>query len=255
MSEKIERLEYIKINKYSSTPLYEQLYVCVKDAIRKGILKPGEKLPTEDEVSRRFQLSRPVIRQAYLELVNDGMIDRERGRGSFVKQREYKNMSMYSLVNFIEEAHQLNSKPFIKVIGLKLLIDDVEIHNRMQLPLDEPLLKIKRMRYLDAEPASFIENYVSLKRFPDLVNVDFSKESLYNTFIEKYGCKPSKAERKFLAKIVPDDLFVFLGVKQYSACHIIESVVYDQFDHVLEFSREYFAGDTNSFSMTVYSEN
>ena len=74
-------------------------------------------------------------------------------------------------------------------------------------------------------------------------------------FIEKYGCKPCKAERKFLAKIVPDDLYVFLGVKQYSACHIIESVVYDQFDHVLEFSREYFAGDTNSFSLTVYSEN
>lgn len=255
MSEKVDYLEYIKINKYSSTPLYEQLYISVKDAIRKGILKPGEKLPTEDEVSRRFQLSRPVIRQAYLELVNDGMINRERGRGSFVKQREYKNMSMYSLVNFLDEAAQLNAKPFIKVVSLKLLINDVDIHEKMKLPIEEPLLMIKRMRYLDAEPASFVENYVSLKRFPDLVNVDFSKESLYNTFIEKYGCKPSKAERKFLAKIVPDDLYVFLGVKQYSACHIIESVVYDQFDHVLEFSREYFAGDTNSFSLTVYSEN
>ena len=254
MNENVEKLEYIKINKYSSTPLYEQLYVCVKDAIRKGVLKPGEKLPTEDEVSRRFQLSRPVIRQAYLELVNEGIINRERGRGSFVKQKEYKNMSMYSLVSFTEEAEQLNAKPYVKVIGMKMLIDDEEIHERMGLPMDEPILIIKRMRYLDTEPASYIENYVSLKRFPNLVHVDFNHESLYHTFEEKYGCKPSKAHRKFLAKIVPNDLAGVLCVPTCSACHIIESVVFDQFDQVLEFSIEYFAGETNSFNLTVYSD-
>ena len=60
-----EKLDYIKINKYSSVPLYEQIRQCIIEAIQKGILKPGQKLPTEECICKACGVSRPVVRQAY----------------------------------------------------------------------------------------------------------------------------------------------------------------------------------------------
>ncbi|MGL6217095.1 MAG: GntR family transcriptional regulator, partial [Lacrimispora sphenoides] len=59
------KFEFIQIDKYSPVPLYEQLKGCLITAIRSGNLIPGQKLPTEDELCRKFGISRPVVRQAY----------------------------------------------------------------------------------------------------------------------------------------------------------------------------------------------
>ena len=73
---------FIQIDKYSPVPLYEQLKACLIKAIRNGTLTPGQKLPTEDEICRKFSISRPVVRQAYGELDKLGLLERKRGSGS-----------------------------------------------------------------------------------------------------------------------------------------------------------------------------
>ena len=78
-------MDYITINKYSLVPLYSQLKESIKEAIQNGILKPGDKLPTEHEICNHFNLSRTVTRQAFYELMSEGYIVRYKSRGTFVK--------------------------------------------------------------------------------------------------------------------------------------------------------------------------
>jgi len=61
-------LNSLNLDKHSPIPLHQQLYRFIKQAILSGMLKNGEKLPTEEEYRVAFGLSRPVIRQAYKQL-------------------------------------------------------------------------------------------------------------------------------------------------------------------------------------------
>ncbi|MEG1301833.1 MAG: GntR family transcriptional regulator, partial [Erysipelotrichaceae bacterium] len=80
-------------------------------AIIQGILKPNDKLPTEEELCKTFSISRPVIRQAYSELINEGIITRYKGKGTFVKEREIKGAFFRELSNFQNEMIRLGLNP------------------------------------------------------------------------------------------------------------------------------------------------
>ena len=85
-------MKYINLFKSSSTPLYAQLKDSIKQAIKSGQLKPNDKLPTEEEICAEFRISRPVVRQAYKELLDENYIVRFKSRGTFVKEVEIKSM-------------------------------------------------------------------------------------------------------------------------------------------------------------------
>jgi DNA-binding GntR family transcriptional regulator len=78
-------MKYINLYKNSSTPLYAQIKDSLKLAIKNGLLKPNDKLPTEEEICSEFNISRPVVRQAYKELLDENYIIRYKSRGTFVK--------------------------------------------------------------------------------------------------------------------------------------------------------------------------
>lgn len=81
-------MEYIKIDKNLQIPLYIQLSNSIRSAIQNGILQTNAKLPTEEELGIKLNLSRPVIRQAYKQLIEDGLIYRLKAKGSFVLPKE-----------------------------------------------------------------------------------------------------------------------------------------------------------------------
>ena len=78
-------LNGIQLDKTSAVPLYEQLRKALLEAITSGKLSAGTKLPTEEELCAQFGISRPVARQAYNMLIEDGFVERMRGRGTFVR--------------------------------------------------------------------------------------------------------------------------------------------------------------------------
>ena len=105
------KFEFIQIDKYSPVPLYEQLKGCLITAIRSGNLIPGQKLPTEDELCRKFGISRPVVRQAYGDLNKLGMLVRKRGSGSFVRSNTDRGIYLMQLVSYREELAMIGMVP------------------------------------------------------------------------------------------------------------------------------------------------
>ena len=73
------------LDKQSATPLYEQLRAQIMDAIRLCELTAGDQLPTEEELCRALDISRPVVQGACKALIRDGYIQRVRGKGTFVR--------------------------------------------------------------------------------------------------------------------------------------------------------------------------
>ena len=74
------------IHRDSDTPLYRQISEILRDRIQKGIFKPGSRIPTEHELCESFGVSRISVRQALAELVNDRMLEKRQGSGTYVSE-------------------------------------------------------------------------------------------------------------------------------------------------------------------------
>ncbi len=86
--------------KDSPLPLYYQLKELLKSHIELGILKPGDCVPSERELVETYEISRPTVRQAINELVVEGLLTREKGRGTFVSVPKIKQWFLESLSSF-----------------------------------------------------------------------------------------------------------------------------------------------------------
>lgn len=80
-------MNYLRIDKLSSKPLYRQLAESIEQAIIKRELKDGQRLPSERDICRVFDVSSKVVRSAYDELAQKGLIEGVAGKGTFVKHR------------------------------------------------------------------------------------------------------------------------------------------------------------------------
>ncbi len=92
-----------KIDKDSPIPYYHQLKELLRHRIQAGVWPPGSQLPTEAEICRMFGVSRTTVRQALSELLHEGLIRRERGRGTFVNKPKIRERLVERLTGFYQD--------------------------------------------------------------------------------------------------------------------------------------------------------
>lgn len=246
--------DYIQIDKYSPVPLYEQLKSCLIQAIRKGSLIPGQKLPTEAEICSRYGISRPVVRQAYGELIKLGMLERKRGSGSFVKANTDRGLFITQLVSFREEMAMIGLKPGTDLKKREIIPFHAEVFEKLQLTPAQRCLHLERMRYADRKPFTYIENFVPMDLFPGIEIHNYAVESLYHIMKDDYDIYPAKAVRSIRAEIIDPAQAALFHIEEGSPIHLIESVAYDQYNRPIDYSIETYPGTTHRFDFVVYRD-
>lgn len=78
---------WLDINPRSSTPIYQQLVDGIKEVVARGIMVPGERMPTVRELASELSLNPNTIAKAYQKLEQEGIIETMRSRGTFVAER------------------------------------------------------------------------------------------------------------------------------------------------------------------------
>lgn len=251
MSSKKPATDYININKYSLLPLYSQLKESIKSAIQEGILKPGDKLPTEHEICDTFNLSRTVTRQAFSELTNEGYICRYKSRGTFVSQFNQKNIFFKQIMSFNDEMKMYGYTPKTELLALEKISCTEDLSKHSGFPEDYPLIRIQRLRYRDDIPIVYVDAYYDAERIPGIEQYDLENNSLYDTLEKYYGIKVMHTKKQFTAKIVDDRLAEYLDIKKKSAVQYVESVDYDDRNRLLSYDISVYAGERNVFEVDI----
>src|SRR5690349_19645318 len=99
------------------TPLYDQLKEILRQEIAKGAYRPEEQLPSETQLVQRYNISRTTVRQALNDLVNEGILYRRQGKGTFVAPPKIEQ-ELVRLTDFVEDMAQAGLNPSSKVISL-----------------------------------------------------------------------------------------------------------------------------------------
>jgi GntR family transcriptional regulator len=117
----VKTFDYSPVDKGSKIPYYLQIKDNLLDLLDKKKIKPGDKLPNEHELAEQYNVSRPTIRQAILDLEIEGLIERMKGRGTFIKEKKLNTTLMQSFGIHDEEFGQINVDYVVNVLIRKKL--------------------------------------------------------------------------------------------------------------------------------------
>ena len=181
------------LDKTSRVPLYFQIAKMLREEIASGKYPRGERLPSENQLSDTYGVSRVTIRQALKLLEENYSIYRVHGVGTFVSPYIMKGMSGF--IGFTEKTGLLGMEVSSRVLAFQQVGGlPEEMQRQLQIidtaSPDGSLMQIKRVRLIDGTPAAIEDVYVPLEMFPGIEKYDFGNRSLYKTLNSVWGVVP-----------------------------------------------------------------
>jgi len=170
------------IDRFNSEKLYIQLTRILLEEITSGKWQPGQRIPTEDELCREFNVSKITVRQAIHNLASEGYLLKLQGKGTFVTGVLSEGcLAMRTL--FTEEMFgkevSVKREPLSR--GIKAPPSDVSVYLRTA----DRVYHILSKRVVNGEPVYLEESFIPFRLVPDIEKVDFSRQSLYSILQEK----------------------------------------------------------------------
>ena len=249
------KLGEIKLDKSSAVPLYEQLRQALQDAITSGQLPAGSKMPTEEELCAQFNISRPVVRQAYNKLIEDDCVERMRGRGTFVRTVDLRSRFINKQLSFEEEMSFYNLPHRTVLLRQEWVAYQPELFSKLHLERNQRCLHITRLRFVSEAPYLLVENYIPEPLCPGIEQYDFAANSLYKTLNDVYGERVVSSRRTIKALTANAEFSELFGVRRGSPVLSIENVSFDQLGRPIDYSREYLDGVVQKFEFDVVNKN
>ena len=144
------------------TPLYRQLLDEIRSGIERGVYEPGEKLLTELEMAKKYGVSVVTARKATDELVRVGLVEKRRGKGTFVAGRKYSR-DYTKILGFGEACRMQGLEPGSKLLARSVKEPTHKIREKLNLPDDATeVVYVSRLRYVNGEPIAIEENCFSM---------------------------------------------------------------------------------------------
>lgn len=233
------------INRQSKMPLHVQLYEILRGNILRGEWAVGEMIPTEPELIEQYGVSRITVRQALNRLVNEGLIYRQQGRGTFIAEPTLEQ-GLTRIISFTEDMRQRGLKPGTQVLFSGLLAAPDDVAEMLQVPSGEELARLERLRLANNEPVSIEESYLIYRYFPGLLDHDYARVSLREILERQYAIKIVRARQVIRAVMTTPAQARLLSIPLRSPVLFIERVSYSQHNLPVEFLRIHYRGDRYS---------
>jgi GntR family transcriptional regulator len=230
-----------KLDEASSQPLYQQLQRALRQAIETRILSPDDALPPERDLATDFAVSRITVRKAIDGLVNEGMLVRRQGSGTFVCTRVEKNFS--KLTSFSEDMRARGRNP--RSVWLRRSSGTVTPEESLTLRSSPgtPVYRFHRIRFADEAPMSIEYATVLASCLPSLDSVE---SSLYEA-LERAGNRPVRALQRLRAVLFTAEQAELLQAKEKDAGLLVERLGFLKDGSAVEFTQSYYRGDIYDF--------
>ncbi|BAS26369.1 GntR family transcriptional regulator [Limnochorda pilosa] len=193
-----------EIRRDAPVPLYYQLYDILLRRITDGTYAPGDQIPTELELSRRYQVSRVTVKQAIQRLATEGHLYRVQGKGTFVAKPRIPRW-LKQVQSFIEEMSAKGMVVETVALDVGLHPCDRQVAEALKLEVGEPVNRIKRLRKVDGDPVALQTSYVPDRLCPGLAQLpEIRSGSLYAAMERNYGRRPVHAYETYEVKVATD---------------------------------------------------
>lgn len=242
-------MEPIELDRMDSTPLYRQLARVLRDRIGSGAFQPGDRLPTEQALSRELDLSLSTVRGAYAELVEEGLVVRRAGRGSFVAEPRI-NRSLGGIYNFTTEMEQLGKTPGTRVLSFERREASDEEADALETAPGAEVFELVRLRLADGEPLLLERSCVPVAICPELEEADV-EGSLYEALGRLAGVNPGSAHEVHEVVLLGVEEAELLGRTPGAPAFLVTRITRTDMGVPFEYSTAFAPGDATRYVMDL----
>jgi GntR family transcriptional regulator len=231
-----------ELDKRSSVPLYRQIQDLVYDQIRKGVLRPGEQVPSEVELAGAYDVSRMTARKALDALVSRGVLYRSKGKGTFVAQ----DLMSYGLTTLQSFSRTLRSRGYevsTVVLQKSVVPATEEVAGALNLSPNARVLVVKRLRLVNGRQAAIHVSYLDAEVFSPLLDMDLAHESLLKATEEIAGLPLTYTRDSVRAATISPEDAAELDLPPGSPVLEVEGTAFSKTGQPLRFTRATYPGD------------
>jgi GntR family transcriptional regulator len=232
----------------SFVPFYEQISEHIRTMIRAGDLVAGQSYYSEGEIARSLGISKMPVRQAFQKLRAEGLLIIARGKRPVIGTGRV-SWNFQELRGFSEEMRRRGLVPSAKLLGLEMLEPEVEVAQALRLSPGESVYRLRRLRFVNAEPVAVVTSHLPAKVFPGIDRQELENQSLYYVIENIYKRKLQRAEEVIGATKAGEKDAHLLQTEPHSALLIIRETTYDEEDVAIEYSVSLLRGDRYTASV------
>lgn len=227
-----------------------QLRDRIADLIRDEDLQPGDKLPTEAQLTARFKISRPALREALKLLEQDDIIYVEHGRGRFISAisavQVVRPITVFESVT--DMARHYGYKPQNKVLSISEETPDTTIAQQLRLDAGERVIRIERLRLENDTPIMYCLDYVPRSIVPArLYDIDWSGSLL--SLLEQHKQRPRMSAAAVTAVMLPSDVVERNDLRDFGPALLITETCFNAVGIPVIYAIDYHRGSHFSFSL------
>ncbi|HEY9634028.1 MAG TPA: phosphonate metabolism transcriptional regulator PhnF [Coleofasciculaceae cyanobacterium] len=227
---------------HSENPVYVQIANELRQNINDGIYKPGDKLPTEEQLSLRFSVNRHTLRRAISLLKAEGLLRVDQGRGTFVANALIR-YPIGKRVRYNETLKAQGHEASFKLVRSLKIPAESAVASSLEIKVGTPVALMERLSLADGQPISIATSYFPLSLFPDILIHCQQICSISKMLGDIYNCDHIRRVTRISARMVKRQDAPLLELPLNHPILLAESVNVDQHGRVIEYGVARFRGD------------
>jgi GntR family transcriptional regulator len=235
-----------------STPKYQIIYQYLSEQIRDKKIVPGDKIPNESELATMFQVHRMTVRQAINKLINDHMLVRKRGKGTFLLSEKYPVLtrSLGGIATYHDDIVQAGLEPCYRTLEARIDRTEPEVAAHLGLPQGDPVVYMKRLMLASTIPMVLERCYLPAELFPDILEKELDTV-LYKIIHEFYGMNLMQARQELSSVLPSEEERKLLKISSNCPCIKVEGIVHNDKGRIIEYTRSLYRGDKYRFQCSI----
>lgn len=230
---------------------YIKLYNSLLEQIEKKELQVGDKLPSEKELMEKYNMSRDTVRKALNMLVQDGHIEKSKGKVATVAGKNQFNFPISKIKSF-KELH-VGVENSTHVENLEIVKGEKEIIKKLGIGKEEEYFKLVRIRKIEGERIIIDKDYIP-RKFVNNIPLKVTKDSLYDYFENELGLKISYCTKEITVHKITDEDRELLDMKDFNMVVVVKSFTYLEGGHLFQYTEARHRPDKFKFIDYAYRE-
>ncbi len=227
-------------------PLYASIANELQFQIKRGDIKPGERLPTERNLSIELGVNRMTIRRAMQILEQLGLIIRRQGAGTYVAEPIIERQAA-KLISFTKGMKSRGYEIDSRVVQFEEIKLGTSLSNELGNKAFDFVYQIHRLRLINHEPILLERLLIPVEYFPNFIKHDLSKRSLYEVMDSEYGVKVVQAKQSLEAVNASAYEAQLLEIELGASLMLEKRISEDEEARIVEYGKDLYRGDRFRF--------
>lgn len=234
-----------------SAPLHSRIRHYLLSQIQAGVLQPGDQVPTEAKLMEQFSVSRTTARRALTDLVHQGLVTRQPGRGSFVNELQI-DQPLRRLTGFVEDMEALGLIASARVVTSRTEPATEAVARALGVTLGQTVFHIARVRIANAQPVTFDDSFLPAEVGQLVAAEDLEVNPFYAILENKLDMPLGKADYVLEARPADPDVAAQLAVTAGSPVLRITRTTYGRHNsQPLIYEYLHYRGDRVRYQLTL----